>query len=97
MKTYDFYLDEKVTCWYRTMIQVEAESEEQAKGIALKRIEEEDDIYSYGWEQIDDTIEMMTVDENDNNPTKELYIIKHQTITNSDEEFVWCNKKSEDE
>jgi hypothetical protein len=39
----------------------------------------------------------MTVDENDNNPTKELYIIKHQTITNSDEEFVWCNKKSEDE
>ena len=97
MKTYDFYLDEKVTCWYRTMIQVEAESEEQAKEMALKRIEEEDDIYSYGWEQIDDTIVMMTVDENDNNPTKELYIIKHQTITNSDEEFVWCNKKSEDE
>lgn len=92
MKTYDFYLDEKVTCWYRTMIQIEAENEEQAKAIALKRIEEEDDIYSYGWEQIDDTIEMMTVEENDNNPTKELYIIKHPIATNSDEEFVWCNK-----
>lgn len=92
MKTYDFYLDEKATCWYRTMIQVEAENEEQAKAIALKRIEEDDDIYSYGWEQIDDTIEMMTVEENDNNPTKELYIIKHPIITNSEEEFVWCNK-----
>ena len=36
MKTFNFYLDTKVTDWYRTDFEIEANSEEEAKQKAIE-------------------------------------------------------------
>jgi hypothetical protein len=36
MKTFNFYLDQKVTTWYRTNYEVEAESLEEAEKKAIQ-------------------------------------------------------------
>ena len=83
MGTFDFYLDTKVTTWYRTPFEIEAETLEEAKRKAIELIE--DDRHSeISWEQIDDTIQVMSVEENDGESTEELY-------TYSDGEMIWDN------
>jgi len=59
MKTFDFYLDTKVTTWYRTNFEVEANSLAEAKQKAIQFVKE--------------TTEVMSVDENGGESTEELY------------------------
>ena len=63
MKTFDFYLDTKVTTWYRTNFEVEANSLAEAKQKAIQFVKD-DEQSSISWEQIDETTEAMSVDEN---------------------------------
>jgi hypothetical protein len=72
MKTFDFYLDTKVTTWYRTPFSIMANSEEDAKQLAIDFVKN-DDHSEYSWEQIDDTIDELSIEENDNQSTEELY------------------------
>ena len=83
METFDFSLDTKVTTWYRTKFEIEANSEEEAKQIAIDFVKsgETSDI---SWEQIDDTIEVMSVTENDGQPTGELFLEPSQDL-------IWSN------
>ena len=37
MKTFDFYVDQKVSAWYRTKFEVEAETYEDARKIAKEQ------------------------------------------------------------
>lgn len=83
METFDFYLDTKVTTWYRTPFEIEANSLEEAKQKAIEFIEK-DGHSDISWEQIDDTIQGMSVEENDGESTEELY-------TYSDGEMIWDN------
>jgi hypothetical protein len=85
MKSFDFYLDTKVTTWYRTPFEIEASSLEEAKQKAIEFVKE-DEHSSISWEQIDETTEVMSVDENDGQSTEELYY-------ESSKNMVWDNTK----
>jgi hypothetical protein len=85
MKTYDFYLDTKVTTWYRTPFEIEADSLEEAKQKAIEFVKE-DEHSSISWEQIDETTEVMSVDENGGESTEELYY-------ETSEKMIWDNTK----
>jgi len=83
METFDFYLDTKVTGWYRTPFEIEANTLEEAKLKAIDYVKSGETSY-ISWEQIDDTVETMSVKDNDGESTEELY-------TNSDGEMIWDN------
>lgn len=71
-KSFDFYLDTKVTTWYRTPFEIEADSIEEARKLAIA-FRERGDNTELSWEQIDDTIEGMIPGDNQGQPTEELY------------------------
>lgn len=86
LTTFNFFLDTKVTDWYRTEFEIEANSLEEAKELAIKFVEN-DHHGEIPWEQIDCTIEPMSVEDNDGQPTEELR-------TDEMDEF-WDNTKKE--
>ncbi len=71
-KFYDFYVDQKVTTWYRTNFEIEASSEEEAKQKALEFIERGDES-EIGWEHIDGCLELLSPRDNGGESTKEVY------------------------
>jgi hypothetical protein len=73
MANFNFYLDQKVTTWYRTNFEVEAESLEEAEKKAIQ-LYEKGELDNISWEQIDDTYnEVMTIEDNGNCSTAEIY------------------------
>lgn len=87
MKTYDFYIDTKVTDWYRTPFEIEANSLEEAKELAIKFVENTHHS-EIPWQQIDCTIEIMSVKENGGASTEELY---YEPVG----DMIWDNTKKE--
>ena len=83
MERYDFYLDTKVTTWYRTPFEIEANSLEEAKQKAIEFIEN-DGQADIPWEHIDGSIEPMMVKENDGFNTNELFC-------QDDVNLIWGN------
>ena len=85
LTTFNFNLDTKVTTWYRTEFEIEANSLEEAK---LKAIEfhEQSNTSSIGWDQVMDTQETMTPGDNGGEPTEELY--------DENGNIIWNNTKS---
>jgi 1,2-phenylacetyl-CoA epoxidase PaaB subunit len=72
-KEYDFYTDEKKTIWYRVNFSIRAQSEEEAMHLAKQMFDRDDYGGSdYEWEQLTDTVESMSVEEN-GTATRELY------------------------
>ncbi len=84
LTTFNFHLDTKVTTWYRTNFEIEANSEEEAKQKSIEFIKRGDHT-EISWEQIDETIEGMVPEENGNESTEELYY--------EDGEMIWDNTK----
>ena len=72
MTKFNFYLDQKVTTWYRTNFEVEAESLEEAEKKAIQ-LYEKGELDELTWVQIDGTEELMSVDENGGFATAEIY------------------------
>jgi hypothetical protein len=76
-KEFDFYTDEKKTIWYRVHFTVRAETEEEAHHLAKKMFDKDDyagEDGAYGdYEQLTDTVENMSVEEN-GMATRELYV-----------------------
>jgi hypothetical protein len=74
MQTFEFHLDKKVTSWYRETHYVDAETLQQAQKIMIDKFADgnTDDTFNYQ-EEIDDTWEELTPQENDNQPTRELW------------------------
>jgi hypothetical protein len=70
--TFDFYVDQKVTTWYRTHFEIEAESLAEAKKKALE-FYEQGNTSDLPWEQYDGTTELMSVEENGGASVTELY------------------------
>jgi hypothetical protein len=83
MERFDFYLDTKVTTWYRTPFEIEANSLEEAKLKAIEFIEN-DGQADIPWEHIDGSIEPMMVKENDGFNTNELFC-------QDDVNLIWGN------
>jgi hypothetical protein len=72
METFDFYVDQKVTTWYRTHYEIEAENLEEAKKKALE-FYKKGNTSDLPWEQYEGTIEPMSVEENGGSSVTELY------------------------
>ena len=88
METFNFYLDTKVTTWYRTSFEIEAESLEEAKGLAIKFVED-DNQANIPWDHIDGTVENMRVEDNGGEPTDELYHAPDFAVC----DLIWDNGK----
>ena len=71
-KVFDFYLDQKVTTWYRTEYTIEADSEEEAQQKAIEFLKRGDHI-DISWDHLDDCVEGLTPEDNGGESTMELY------------------------
>jgi len=72
MKTFDFFLDQKVTTWMRTDFSVEADNLNDAVKIAKEKFHR-GDLDQIGWEEIDNTKEVLHPSDNRNESTAEIY------------------------
>lgn len=81
MNEYTFFIDRKVTMWIREQHCINAESEEKAKEIMIKNVEDSNtDATFIGQEWLDDTITDMQKEDNLNNPVVELYSEKMELL-----------------
>jgi hypothetical protein len=83
METFNFYLDTKVTTWYRTNFVVDADNLEDARKKALEMYNN-GTLSDISWEQIDDTIEPISVGHDEGYATEELYSNDELILDNSD-------------
>lgn len=72
MKTFEFFLDQKVTTWMRTEFEVKANDLNEAVKIA-KEIYDRGDLEEIGWEQIIGTEEVLQPSDNGGETTAEIY------------------------
>lgn len=71
-KVFNFYLDQKVTNWYRTNFEIEAETEEEAQKMAIRFVKE-GYTEEIGWDEVEGVITPMDVTDNDGLSTEEIY------------------------
>jgi len=72
MKTFEFFLDQKVTTWMRTDFEVKANDLNEAVKIA-KQMYEDGDLEQISWEEIMDTKEVLQPSGNGGESTAEIY------------------------
>jgi len=87
MKTFEFFLDQKVTTWMRTNFEVEAENLNDAVKIA-KEMYDRGDLEDIDWQEIMDTKEVLQPKDNGGESTAELYNMEK----NGDVLEVYSNK-----
>ena len=73
MENFKFDLDQKVTIWMRTPFEIEAETLEEAKQKAIE-FHQKGDTENLSWVGLDETYEPLSVEENDGEPTEELFL-----------------------
>ena len=83
--TFQFHLDQKVTTWMRTDFEIDAIDEEEAKLKALELLKS-GEISEMPWDEIMDTKETMSVEDNFGDPTEELYTSDGDLIYQNDKE-----------
>lgn len=72
MKTFDFFLDQKVTTWMRTEFEIKANDLNEAVKIAKEKLEN-GDLEDIGWQEIMDTKEVLQPKDNGGESTAEMY------------------------
>ena len=72
MKTFEFFLDQKVTTWMRTDFEVKANDLNEAVKIA-KEMFNRGDLDNIAWQEIDDTKEVLKPSDNGGESTAEIY------------------------
>ena len=72
MKTFEFFLDQKVTTWMRTEFEVKANDLNEAAKIA-KQMYDDGELEDIGWEEIMDTKEVLQPSDNGGQSTAEIY------------------------
>ena len=72
MKTFEFFLDQKVTTWMRTEFEVKANDLNEAAKIA-KDMYDRGDLVDIDWQEIMDTKEVLQPSDNGGETTAELY------------------------
>ena len=72
MKTFEFFLDQKVTTWMRTEFEVKANDLNEAVKIA-KQMYDDGDLENVSWEEIMDTKEVLQPSDNGGESTAEIY------------------------
>jgi hypothetical protein len=87
MKTFEFFLDQKITTWMRTEFEVKAENLNEAVKIA-KEMYDRGDLENIDWEEIDGTKEILQPKDNGGESTAEVYNMEN----NGDVLEVYSNK-----
>ena len=87
MKTFEFFLDQKITTWMRTEFEVKAEDLNQAVEIA-KEMYDRGDLDDIAWQEIDGTKEILQPKDNGGESTAEVYNMEN----NGDVLEVYSNK-----
>ena len=87
MKTFEFFLDQKITTWMRTEFEIKAEDLNQAVKIAKEKLED-GDLDDIGWQEIDGVKEILEPSDNGGQSTAELYHMEK----NGDVMEVYSNK-----
>ena len=87
MKTFEFFLDQKVTTWMRTEFEVKANDLNEAVKIA-KDMYDRGDLEDIDWQEIMDTKEVLQPKDNGGESTAELYNMEK----NGDVLEVYSNK-----
>ena len=72
MKTFEFFLDQKVTTWMRTEFEVKANDLNEAVKIA-KQMYDDGDLENVSWQEIMDTKEVLQPSDNGGESTAEIY------------------------
>jgi len=72
MKTFEFFLDQKVTTWMRTDFEVKANDLNEAVKIA-KEMFDRGDLEDIAWQEIMDTKEVLQPRDNGGESTAEIY------------------------
>jgi hypothetical protein len=72
MKTFEFFLDQKITTWMRTEFEVKANNLNDAVKIA-KQMYDAGDLEQISWEEIMDTQEILNPKDNGGESTAEIY------------------------
>jgi hypothetical protein len=72
MKTFEFFLDQKVTTWMRTEFEVEANDLNEAVKIAKEKFHR-GDLDEIAWHEIMDTKEVLQPKDNGGESTAEIY------------------------
>lgn len=85
MAIFNFNIDSKRTIWYREFFEVEANTAEEAKEIAIKMAKYDEFDSTYHCEVLFDTSENISPQENDNQATQELY------LNDTHEDLIWNN------
>lgn len=81
MATFQFYLDQKCTVWYRTNFEVNANSEQEAIDKAIEMYSS-GDTSDFPWHDLTDTIEPMSKEDNAGETTEELFYNHNVIKTN---------------
>lgn len=92
MADFQFYIDEKVTVWDRTKINIKADNYENAVSLMKQVFTGEIDVDQFApeYETLVDTAEIISVDDNDGYETRELIFVENG------EETIMTNKPIED-
>jgi len=77
MKTFEFFLDQKVTTWMRTEFEVKANDLNEAVKID-KQMYDDGDLEGVSWEEIMDTKEVLQPSDNGGESTAEIYNMNGQ-------------------
>jgi hypothetical protein len=85
MKTFNFYLDTKVTTWYRTSFEIEANSKKDAKKKAIQ-FHLDRNTKRIGWEEVEGVATPLRPEDNGHKPTEEIYNDENGNI-------IWDNVK----
>jgi hypothetical protein len=72
MKTFEFFLDQKITTWMRTDFEVKANDLNEAVKIA-KQMYDDGNLEQISWEEIMDTQEILNPKDNGGQSTAEIY------------------------
>jgi hypothetical protein len=71
-KVFEFYIDQKVTSWYRTKFEIEADTEDEARKKSIEFVKE-GKAEEIGWEEVEGVVTPMDITENDGYSTEEIY------------------------
>ncbi len=84
MKTYKYFLDNKITIWERTHFSIEAKTKKEALAKAKEFLKDENECPEDIWvETLYESSERMSVEENEGNATRELFDEKGNEIANN--------------